>query len=1214
MKRLFLLVIAAISAVTAVFSQRFSDGTFTYQVIGYDEVEVTYKDMNATAYYNQESKYSITTANIPQSVYYQGKSYKVTTIGKGAFYLCSLKELTLPPTIKYIKESAFSLNSIGSLQLPSGLLELGEEAFSYNNFTSVDIPASVFSIGKEIFKGCKNLQKINVNKQNTMYCDVDGVLYTKNMSQLISYPQGCRNEVFTVPTGVNELLDYSCMKAYFSKIILPNTVTKIGNGCFRWCERLTEIVIPMTVRSIGCATFGECTSLRNVYLPTGIEMRYKNPSETCYPFKEAKSVNLIYKNADFYASYNPYQNNAGSQQTAQANQSNQNNYGSSAQQVPTARNITGKKVNAYSSKGRIYDGTLYYKTTSGNEMEVTFLEDEMHKNYTITSVNIPAQVVYNGQTYTVTAIGESAFEWCENLQTITIPSTVKELKSFSLSRCKKLSNLTLSEGLEIINSYAISNTDELYSITLPRSLKQIGNYAFEYSKLSEIYLHENVNKIGDNPWGGCKNFKKITVAESNPYLCDIDGVLYNKDLTKLIAFPTNKATTYSIPGTVTTIAGKAFIHAIIQSVVIPNGVSKIDGMAFYRCENLREVTLPPSLNNLSCYTFSYCLSLTNVYIPSNCKIKGSKGETCYSFDNSPLVNIVYKNESYFNTYYANNPAPTVRPRTSSAYTNNQNNSSANSSAGTTVNNTPAPVAPNKKISPAILSMVEGSLRFVDAGKNNAIDVGETCHIQFKVKNIGQGNGNNCTVKVLTSGDNSGIQVRNQTINNFMPNQTLDIDIPIVANMQAVDGNVTFKIEVTEPNGFGTDPVEMTVATKAFNAPHLQIVDYAVTGGSGGQLVKKLPFNLQLMLQNTKYGKAENIDVQLVLPEGVFIMDGEEDTKIKQLDGGRAQSLDYQLIVSNNFAGTRIPIQVKLKERYGRYAENKNIDLELNQTLSSTRLTVQAVEQQRKPEIQIATIGSAVDKNIPVSQQKQEHTFAVIIANENYQQVAKVPFAHNDGNTFRLYCERTLGIPAQNIHYKADATLGHIRQEVNWLSGVISAYKGKARIIFYYAGHGVPDERSRSAYLLPVDGSGSDILTAYKLDDLYLKLGSMPSEAVTVILDACFSGSKREGDMLASARGVAIKAKAGQPQGNMVVFSAATGDETAYPNNREGHGMFTYYLLKKLQETKGEVTYEELSSYVKEKVSQQSIVENGKSQTPTINASLQAENWQEWKLK
>lgn len=83
---------------------------------------------------------------------------------------------------------------------------------------------------------------------------------------------------------------------------------------------------------------------------------------------------------------------------------------------------------------------------------------------------------------------------------------------------------------------------------------------------------------------------------------------------------------------------------------------------------------------------------------------------------------------------------------------------------------------------------------------------------------------------------------------------------------------------------------------------------------------------------------------------------------------------------------------------------------------------------------------------------------------------------------------------------------------------------------------------------------------------------------------------------------------------MVVFTAATGDETAYPNNTEGHGMFTYYLLKKLQETSGNVTYEELGDYIRQNVSRQSIVLNGKSQTPTVIPSADATDWQNWKLK
>ena len=118
--------------------------------------------------------------------------------------------------------------------------------------------------------------------------------------------------------------------------------------------------------------------------------------------------------------------------------------------------------------------------------------------------------------------------------------------------------------------------------------------------------------------------------------------------------------------------------------------------------------------------------------------------------------------------------------------------------------------------------------------------------------------------------------------------------------------------------------------------------------------------------------------------------------------------------------------------------------------------------------------------------------------------------------------------------------------------------------------------------------------------------------MTVFMDACFSGSKRGEGMLASARGVAMKTKAQAPQGKMVVFSAAQGDETAYPYKDKCHGLFTYFLLKKLKESNGSVTLGDLGNYVTEQVSRKSIVANGKSQTPSVIASNTLGT--EWKHK
>ena len=136
----------------------------------------------------------------------------------------------------------------------------------------------------------------------------------------------------------------------------------------------------------------------------------------------------------------------------------------------------------------------------------------------------------------------------------------------------------------------------------------------------------------------------------------------------------------------------------------------------------------------------------------------------------------------------------------------------------------------------------------------------------------------------------------------------------------------------------------------------------------------------------------------------------------------------------------------------------------------------------------------------------------------------------------------------------------------------------------------------------------------KLDDLYATLGALPAKSITIFLDACFSGAARTGKMLTNARGVALSARPGLPQGNMVVFAAAQGNETAYQNNKEGHGMFTYFLLKKLQESEGMVSLQELGDYITTNVKQQSILLNGKSQTPSVTPSPTLKDWQKWKLQ
>ena len=258
--------------------------------------------------------------------------------------------------------------------------------------------------------------------------------------------------------------------------------------------------------------------------------------------------------------------------------------------------------------------------------------------------------------------------------------------------------------------------------------------------------------------------------------------------------------------------------------------------------------------------------------------------------------------------------------------------------------------------------------------------------------------------------------------------------------------------------------------------------------------------------------------------------------------------------------------------------------------------------------------SDVDTNIPITQQVQKNTFVLIIANENYHEVSKVPNALNDGAVFKEYCIKTLGIPQGNIKHITDATLNGMKRQITWLTQVMEVYKGEASVILYYAGHGIPDESSRTSYILPIDGYGNDVSSGYSLDKLYKELASESAKSVLVLLDACFSGTSRDGSMLTSARGVAIKAKQSIPKGKLVILSAAQEDETAYPYIEKEHGLFTYYLLKILQETKGDTTFGELADYVTSEVNKQSIVVNGKKQTPTVIVSDgMSDDWRSRKI-
>lgn len=265
--------------------------------------------------------------------------------------------------------------------------------------------------------------------------------------------------------------------------------------------------------------------------------------------------------------------------------------------------------------------------------------------------------------------------------------------------------------------------------------------------------------------------------------------------------------------------------------------------------------------------------------------------------------------------------------------------------------------------------------------------------------------------------------------------------------------------------------------------------------------------------------------------------------------------------------------------------------------------------------------SEVDLNIPVNATAKANTYALIIGNEDYSSSqtdinaeVNVEFAENDARVFREYCVKTLGIPEKNVTLLVNATGSRMMQNLDLISKIAKASEGKAELIFYYAGHGLPHEQTKEPYLIPVDVNGTDLTYAVKLADVYKKLTENPAIRVTAFIDACFSGGARNQGLVA-LRGVKVRPKEELVGSNLVVFTSSSGDESSAAYKEMKHGLFTYYLLKKLQITKGSCTYAELDEYLRKEVSVTSLVVNKRQQTPQVVGGPEVgDRWKEWTIK
>lgn len=530
--------------------------------------------------------------------------------------------------------------------------------------------------------------------------------------------------------------------------------------------------------------------------------------------------------------------------------------------------------------------------------------------------------------------------------------------------------------------------------------------------------------------------------------------------------------------------------------------------------------------------------------------------------------------------------------------------------------------------------------------SSSINSGGKIQLTLSVENNGEGDAKGAYVS-LKSGSTELVFPPKVVLPLIAKNggiQSVTIDIQGSKNLAT--SVVFLDAEVIEPSfGLRAKAERFTIGTNGFLIPTLGVAHFSATEGKASkpnqQINKNEEVNIRFELLNKGPGQAEEVNLMVKNNQRGVLFLGVVDAKgviarkmpisFLTIAADRANPIVLRYLISDEFTDPQLEFKIETSEKYQLYGFSEVRFIPLDKLLSpESNVPINTSTIQVTPVVSAPAFKSDVDVAIPNNGIKNDGVFALVIGNENYSPLRNVPYAHRDAMVFKEYLVNTLGVPEKNIELLLDGTFLRMKKALKWISDIIklNANDGsEVKIIFYYSGHGIPYSKNEQmlAYILPVDGSvssdtpASEGEDAIKLSDIYRQLTINPTVEVKVFLDACFSGSAREVrpatiDTTAT-KSVGIKPQKDGLHGDIVVFSAAAEDQQAYPYPERQHGMFTYFLLKKLQETKGNVTNLELGAYIQENVEKQVKLNFRAAQNPTVRASMEIKSdWRNRKLK
>lgn len=541
-----MLVFCLIFSALPVSANENTDGNFIYSVLEDNTAQII------------GLKSDETSIEIPQKI----GQYTVSAIGNNAFKgRTNLKSVTLPDTLKVIDDYAFDCcTNLEKITIPDSVEKIGKAAFfSCTRLKSIDFSENLKTIGDGAFYDCRSLESISLPDGTTTVGEyVFGNCKSLQSAELGNSLKAISNQMF-----INcELL---------KSIIIPDGTEKIGSRAFKGCVLLESIEIPTSVKSIGQMAFYNCTNLTDLFIPAEkIDSSAFSYCSSLNNITFTDNLKTLDENLFEGCSISVLNIPASVEKIE---------YGAFANSNITAINIDENNKNYTSSDGIVFskdmteiiaypplkDDISSYSIPDGVKAIAPYA---LKTCWSLSEIKIPDSVV---------SIGDYAFESDSNLTDIVIPESVTEIGKGAFYECSTLKSIVIPSSVSEIKDKTFNGCSELTDITISDGVTKIGDSAFAYcSNLKDILLPSSLADINSTSFIDT-SVKKFNVAENNENLTVKDGVLFSKDMTKLVAYPVADGNTeYTVPDGTKIIGEYAFAnHQTLKSVTVPESVTEI---------------------------------------------------------------------------------------------------------------------------------------------------------------------------------------------------------------------------------------------------------------------------------------------------------------------------------------------------------------------------------------------------------------------------------------------------------------------------------------------------------------------------------------------------------------------------------------------------------------------------------------------------------------